>query len=279
MNAKGISYKKTLRYFVYLIVAAVLVYIVGNILGFYPERKDENNALSSKIVAPLIQDKRHGKPTLESRKENSVREKATGPQDLTQKIETLPLTSLDLVLLGIIKREDGYLEATIEDRQDKTQGLYTVGSIIRGARVVMISGTKVVLRVDGKDQVLEMRAQGAGDAQQSVPLQQETALPTDEPNWDYRSSLGYAEAILKVRLKPFIKGGNQEGFEVKSVLDESPLKAIGLQDSDIIKSINGEPIDSDLDILRIHDAIRNGDFYTISVVRGGELMNLSNQVK
>ncbi len=60
---------------------------------------------------------------------------------------------------------------------------------------------------------------------------------------------------MKVRLKPFYQGGNQDGFEVKSIHGDSPLKAIGLEDGDIIKSINGEPIDSDLDILQIHDAI------------------------
>ena len=72
---------------------------------------------------------------------------------------------------------------------------------------------------------------------------------------------------------------NQEGFEVKSVLDDSPLKAIGLENGDIIKSINGEPIDSDLDILQIHDAIINGDSYTLSVVRDGRPVTLSSKIK
>jgi S1-C subfamily serine protease len=120
---------------------------------------------------------------------------------------------------------------------------------------------------------------GTGDVQQSVPLQQGTALPTDEPNWDDRSSLGYAQVSLKVRLKPFIKGGNQEGFEVKSIHGDSPLKAIGLENGDIIKSINGEPIDSDLDILQISDAINDGDSYTVSVVRDGEPITLSSEIK
>jgi PDZ domain len=123
-------------------------------------------------------------------------------------------------------------------------------------------------------------APGIGDVQDNAPpLQQTITLPTDEPNWDDRSSLGYAQARLKARLKPFHQGGNQEGFEVKSIHGHSPLKAIGVENGDIIKSINGEPIDSDLDILLIDDAIKNGDSYTISVVRDGEPITLSNQVK
>jgi type II secretion system protein C len=270
---------KTLRYFCGLALLAVVVYFATTLSGLYPDRRLANKSVSSKSDPLLTQDKQPGKPTLENHKEISVRKEATGPQDLSQRIENLPRTSLDLILLKIMKRDDGYLEATIEDRQGKTQGLYTVGSTIRGARVVMISGTKVVLRVDGKDQVLEMNPQGSGDVQQSAPLQQETALPTDEPNWDERSSLGYAQVSLKVRLKPYIKGGNQEGFEVKSILDDSPLKAIGLKDGDIMKSINGEPIDSDLDILQIHDAIKNGDSYAISVVRDGQPITLSSKIK
>lgn len=279
MNAVRVFNWKTLRYFVYLVVAVVFIYIVANLSGLFQDRKVANNASSSNSDTSSIQQKQAGKPTLESHKEISDKEKTTDLQALPQRIDTLPRTSLDLVLLGIMKRDDGYLEATIEDRQDKTQGLYTVGSTIHGARVVMISGTKVILRLDGKDQILEMNLQKTEDVQQNLPQQQGSALPADEPSWEERSSLGYAQVSLKVRLKPFIKDGNQEGFEVKSVLDDSPLKAIGLENGDIIKSINGEPIDSDLDILQIHDAIRNGDSYTVSVVRDGKPLTLSSMIK
>lgn len=121
---------------------------------------------------------------------------------------------------------------------------------------------------------------GTGDAQENAsPLQQASVAPADEPNWDERSSLGYAQASLKVRLKPFNQGGNQEGFEVKSIHGDSPLKAIGLENGDILKSINGTPIDSDLDILQIHDAIKTGAPYTISVVRDGKALTLSSEIK
>ena len=123
-------------------------------------------------------------------------------------------------------------------------------------------------------------APGTGDVQENAPpLQQETALPTDEPNWDERSSLGYAQARLKIRLKPFIQDGNQEGFEVKSIHGDSPLKAIGIENGDIIKSINGKPIDSDLDILQISDANNSGDSYTVSVVRDDQPITLSSKIK
>jgi type II secretion system protein C len=280
---------KALRYFFYLALAAILVYLVGNLSGVYPYKRVADSASSSKSDTPQIQKKQPEKPTLEGQKEisdtnlSSVAgdiDNTTDPQDLPHRIENLPRASLDLILLGIMKRDDGYLEAIIEDTQNNIQGLYTVGSTIRGARVVMISGTKVVLRVDGTDQVLEMNREGTADIQQDAPLlKQANAFPTDEPSWDERSSLGYAQARLKARLKPFHQGGNQEGFEVKSIHGDSPLKAIGIEDGDIIKSINGEPIDSDLDILQIYDAIRNGDSYTISVVRDGKPITLSSKLK
>jgi type II secretory pathway component PulC len=123
-------------------------------------------------------------------------------------------------------------------------------------------------------------APGTGDVQEKAPpLLQTITLPAEEPNWDERSSLGYAQVSLKVRLKPYIKGGNQEGFEVKSIHGESPLKAIGLENGDILKSINGTPIDSDLDILQIQDAISSGAPYTISVVRDGTALTLSSEIK
>ena len=212
MNPKRALYLKTLRYFCYLALAAILGYFVGNWLGFYPDRRVENYASSSKSGRRLIQKNQPETPTLESHKETSDRNRssATG---------------------------------------------------------------------DGKDQILDMNPQRIGDVQQNAPQQQESALPTEEPNWEERSSLGYAQAMLKVRLKPFIQDGNQEGFEVKSIRGDSPLKAIGVKDGDIIESINGEPIDSDLDLLRIRDAIINNYSYTISVIRDGEPITLANRVK
>ena len=103
--------------------------------------------------------------------------------------------------------------------------------------------------------------------------------PEGEHDWGQQSSLGYAQRVLNARLKPYLEAGNQTGFEVKSVTDESPLKEVGIEDGDIIKSINGEPIDSDLDILLIHDAIIKGDLYALSIVRDGKPLTLSGKPK
>jgi type II secretion system protein C len=266
MNAVRVMSFRALRYLGFLVLAASVVYFGRNLLVFYPESKGAGKATPGLGDATLIQEKQPEKGTVESHQQVSVRNPASPPR-----------ASLNLVLVGTVKGDHGYSQAIIEDRQSKTQGKYIVGDMIRGARLVMISRTKVVLNVNGQDQVLDLDSQWGGVDQQGAP--QVIASPPGEPNWDERSSLGYATVMLKVRLKPFIKDGNQEGFEVKSILGDSPLKKIGVEDGDIIKSINGEPIDSDLDILRIHDAVTDGDPFAISVVRAGKTLILSNQAK
>ena len=268
MNTLRFLNLKTLRYFGFLVLAAIVVYFGRNLLVLYSDSKGAGDASSSIGDTTLIQEKQPEKGTLESHQQVLAKSLAS---------PNLPRASLNLVLVGTVKGDHGYSMAIIEDRQSKTQGKYIVGDTIRGARLVMISRTKVVLSVNGQDQVLDLDSQWGGVDQQTSP--QENALPSDEPNWDERSSLGYAQVMLKVRLKPFIQSGNQEGFEVKSILGDSPLKEIGVEDGDIIKRINGEPIDSDLDILLIHDAITDGDPYVISVVRGGKPLTLSKQAK
>jgi general secretion pathway protein C len=267
MNTVRFLNMKTLRYFGFLVLAAIVVYFGRSLLVLYSDSKGAGDTSSSIGDTTLIQEKQPEKGTLESYKESG----AGNPSS-----PNLPRASLNLVLVGTVQGDHGYSQAIIEDRQSKIQGKYTVGSTIGDAKVVMISRTKVILSVKGKDQVLDLDSQWGGVDQQSAP--QENALASDEPNWDERSSLGYAQVMLKVRLKPFIQGGNQEGFEVKSILGDSPLKAIGVQDGDIIKSVNGQPIDSDLDILLIHDAVKDGDPYAISVVRAGKPITLSKQV-
>jgi type II secretion system protein C len=259
---------KTLRYFGFLVLAAIVVYFGRSLLVLYSDSKGAGDASSSISDTTLIQEKQPEKGTVESHQEILAKNLAS---------PNLPRASLNLVLVGTVKGDHGYSQAIIEDRQGKTQGKYIVGDAIRGARLVMISRTKVVLSVNGQDQVLDLDSQWGGVDQRGAP--QASSSPSGEPNWDERSSLGYAQVMLKMRLKPFIKDGNQEGFEVKSILGDSPLKEIGVEDGDIIKSINGEPIDSDLDILRIHDAVTDGDPFAISVVRAGKTLILSNQAK
>jgi general secretion pathway protein C len=99
-------------------------------------------------------------------------EKAVEPKKLLSKIDELSLTSLNCTLMGTIIEENGESWAIIQDNQTKNQGRYSIGSLVNGAKVVMILRNKVVLNIDGRDELLVM---GIEKLRSSAPDAERTA--------------------------------------------------------------------------------------------------------
>jgi len=72
-------------------------------------------------------------------------------------LEALKHTDLKLKLWGTVTADDKQTAyAVIEEQKAKKQGLYRVGDKIQTATVKMIFRKKVVLNVNGRDEVLEI---------------------------------------------------------------------------------------------------------------------------
>jgi len=75
----------------------------------------------------------------------------------------LEQTRLRLVLLGTVTGDSDDARAIIRDEQTKLEDLYRLGSEIQGARINRISRGKVVLSVNGRDEVLTIKDPDSDD--------------------------------------------------------------------------------------------------------------------
>ncbi len=91
-------------------------------------------------------------------------------------IEQLAQTQLSLSLLGTVTGTQDDARAIIRDDKSKLEDLYRVGSEIQGALVKHITRGKVVLSVNGRDEVLVIRdreekgGNGGSRMQRSTPI-------------------------------------------------------------------------------------------------------------
>jgi type II secretory pathway component PulC len=69
----------------------------------------------------------------------------------------LKATSLDLILLGTISGAANVQRAIIQDKKKKTQEIYYKGDAIGSAIIKEVSRGKVILTVNGKDEILLMK--------------------------------------------------------------------------------------------------------------------------
>ena len=68
----------------------------------------------------------------------------------------LKATSLDLVLLGTISGAATVQRAIVQDKKKKTQDIYSKGDAIGSAIIKEVSRGKIILTVNGKDEILTM---------------------------------------------------------------------------------------------------------------------------
>ena len=83
-------------------------------------------------------------------------DQAAGDESQTQ-LDDLAETKLHLALLGTVTGAKDDARAIIRDEKNQLEDLYQVGSEIQGAIITRISRGKVVLQVNGRDEVLNIK--------------------------------------------------------------------------------------------------------------------------
>ena len=76
--------------------------------------------------------------------------------------EVLAPTKLKLALMGTVSGSDRNSRAIISDEQKKQQDIYQVGDTLQGALIKSIERGKVILQVNGRDEVLELQERKGG---------------------------------------------------------------------------------------------------------------------
>ncbi len=160
-----------IRILVKLLIIFALVFAAVSIWYSRVEEKLQLDSISkNQIVAPQPE-----KKTEILRKENDytiivrrnifqavVVKKDPVVEDV--KPTTLEPTKLKLSLMGTIAGSDRDARAIISDEVKRKQDIYQVGDSIQGAMIKSIDRGKVVLSVNGKDEVLTLKDRKGGGA-------------------------------------------------------------------------------------------------------------------
>ncbi|WP_083927922.1 type II secretion system protein N [Desulfobacter curvatus] len=198
---------------------------------------------------------------------NGKQKKASEPLDLN-----LEKTSLKLTLWGTVtgqKKQDGW--AVIKDIKTKQQELYRVNDKIQGANIKAILRNKVILTVNGKDQILEVntdqlpsqnRKRGFSDKR---PTQPRHNIPNQQEMPDVVSQ---SNQLFKTR--PFFRNGEASGVMIYSIKKDSVAQLLGLRNGDIIQAVDDVEIQDVQDLESFDDNIDDQSDITISILRRGK---------
>jgi general secretion pathway protein C len=294
VDVLGSDALKNLKYIFYLILVTMAVYTLSTVVLFVLDLKMVNVVPPAQVVANgSAQRATRDKPLNAYRSiwERNLfavtvdEDEQRRAESLAAKIDQLSLTSLNCTLIGTIINEGGDSWAIIRDNQSKRQDKYTVGATIRGAKVRMILRNKVVLNINGKDELLVMgieriRAEGPGDRKVGVAKGSgDTSTYNISKNLVQNSINNVAEIMSKVRIKPHFKDGEPDGFRISRIKQGSIFKTMGFKSGDVIKSVNGQPVQTAEDIMRLYETMKDSSYFNIGITRDNQEKTLNFKVR
>jgi general secretion pathway protein C len=290
-----------LKYFFFLLLITVTAYGLSTLFLSYldqelvkdlplpaPEKSSvENKPTESLPLADSL--KALAKRTLSPERKQDTAKKASRTPDKPG------ASSLNLKLLGTVMNEKGSPWAVILDLDNDRQDMVTVGSVVAGARVVSIAKDRVVLNVNGREEILLLGAEGTRSA--STRVDQATKESTtstyvvdrekESTTSTYvvdretvRENLDNLPSLLtQARAELYFKEGKPEGFQLSQIQKGSILKSVGFQDGDVIRSVNGREIRSLEDAIALYQQLGDRDSYAIGILRGEKPKTLHVKIK
>lgn len=168
--------------------------------------------------------------------------------------------------------------AFIKDLTSGACRVYKIGGAIRGARIVRIEKGEVVFDAGGKFRRLGL-AGGRSDASVSFV---ETIAPDTrvvKTGELIRERKEIFRELQKVRVKPQYENRKVNGLRIEGVTEGGVITSVGICNNDVIREVNNQKIDSYQKALQVFQKARTQQEIKVTLMREGELKNLSYRLQ
>jgi general secretion pathway protein C len=184
----------------------------------------------------------------------------------------------DLQLLGTISGPSSIARALIKKRNEKDAEVFNLWQTVYGFKLVRIDNAKVYLKGADRVEVLDMFAELEQKGQSK------NAPPASGQEGKIKQSISRAELQQKVlgdmdnALKGLTAGphrvdGKVEGYKLFRIAPSNMLYKLGARSGDVVKRVNGHPIDSTEKLYKMWQSIQGESRITIDLERGGKLVS------
>jgi general secretion pathway protein C len=227
---------------------------------------------------------------------------APAPEKKTElNLENLEQTQLKLKLWGTVappkeaaqnEAADTRAYAVIEDTTLRKQNLYRKGDSIQNATVKAILREKVILNVNGKDEILEMEklvAGKGGPVPRSISSRSVSASPSTGTTRAQRITLkrsliedsiqDITKLMTQVKITPHMEDGVPDGLALSNIQPNSIFRRMGLRNGDVLKGVDGQEIQSVDDALRLYDNLKTADTVMVELKRRGREKSIEYRVR
>lgn len=191
-----------------------------------------------------------------------------------------PETQLNLTLRGVYAPGSGEGLAIISAGSGREK-VYAVGDTIAGdARIAGIHADRVVLRRNGRAETLRMSLADAAPSSSpnggSQASSREREIAERARELRQRLLENPVELARMVRFQPYVQNGNLVGYRIQPrSADAEQLRALGLQPSDVVTSVNGRPLNDPRQANEALQSLRDARTIRITFLRNGEQRSMT----
>jgi general secretion pathway protein C len=219
-----------------------------------------------------------------------------GPGDDLSQVENLDPTSLDIILLGTVTGDNENAYAVIEDKSKRTQDIYHIGDNVKSAVLKNIFRNKVVIRFNGKDEILlkDENQDQKGTSSSSFPGFSGMEPPGGTPptgesgptqtimlnRTELENALSNVQEVMtQASIQPHMQDGVVDGLTITGVKAGSIFRRAGLRNGDIVKGVEGMEIKSQEDLLSLYGNLKNMESVGLQIIRRGRERNIVLKVR
>jgi len=195
-------------------------------------------------------------------------------------VDKLKQTGLKLKLWGTGVGPDGQTYAVIEDPKTREQLLYRPGDTIQKAAIKIVLRQKVVLNVDGRDEVLIMEEPGILRA--AVPGPQRAADPPEQvalTGEQIEKALeDVGDLLSQATFRPHIEDGQPAGISITGIKPNAIFRKLRLRNGDVITGVNNQPIATVDDAMKVFGTLSADGPIQVQVKRRGREETLEYKI-
>jgi len=161
----------------------------------------------------------------------------------------------------------------VEERGKAKQRLYRLGDMIGQARLIKITRNTAIIKSDGREITLKIKETPEGSllSRQQGPQSRTPGSGMALNKGEITEKLRDLKTIMtQAAVRPYLEGGEQEGFIVSDIKPDSLYQKLGIQNGDIIIDVNGKHMQSADDIMQMVNVMQSGGDIALSIKRNGK---------
>ncbi|MFB5651481.1 hypothetical protein ACE5IS_12590 [Leptospira wolffii] len=186
----------------------------------------------------------------------------------------------EMRITGTLSGHWSFARVTILEKGKQNAEEFATGETIAGYKVKAINLTHVVLEKGGSSLKVEIgqtpgeaRAKLGAAAQGPAPAGSGDAVRKILSRQDVNRKLADPTAIYKnARFGPFMENNAITGYKIYSIGNEHIFYSLGARNGDVIRRVNGMPLNDTVKMLEMWNSIKTTDKVSVDVDRGGKIL-------